>query len=96
MTARRSQRKKIDTIDKLAELVVESMEELRSDMTGRFDTIKLQRSKEGSKRQTTVWCAAELAWIPIKVEHRDKKGRLTTALLRSIEQHSPTVDSSNQ
>ncbi|MCZ6771757.1 MAG: DUF3108 domain-containing protein [Proteobacteria bacterium] len=63
---------------------------------GRFDTIKLQRSKEGSKRQTTVWCAAELAWIPIKVEHRDKKGRLTTALLRSIEQHSLVVDSSKQ
>ena len=63
---------------------------------GRFDTIKLQRSKQGSKRQTLVWCAAELGWIPIKVEHRDKKGRLTTALLRSIDQHSLIVDSSKQ
>jgi predicted nucleic acid-binding Zn-ribbon protein len=38
MTARRSQ-KKIDTIEKLAELVVDSMDDLRSDMSGRFDSI---------------------------------------------------------
>ena len=38
MTAGRS-RKKIDTIEKLAELVVESMDDLRSDVSGRFDVL---------------------------------------------------------
>jgi hypothetical protein len=40
MNARRPEKKqKIDTIEKLAGLVVESMEDLRSDMSGRFDAI---------------------------------------------------------
>jgi hypothetical protein len=39
MIARRLQRKKIDTLEKLAELVVESTEGLRSEMSGRFDGI---------------------------------------------------------
>jgi hypothetical protein len=43
MTARRPQ-KKIDTIEKLAELVVESMEDLRSDMSGHFDVVGDQLS----------------------------------------------------
>lgn len=38
MIARRSQ-KKIDTIEKLAVLVSESIEDLRSDMSGRFDAL---------------------------------------------------------
>ena len=38
MTAGRSQ-KKIDTIEKLAGLVVESMDDLGSDMSGRFDVL---------------------------------------------------------
>ena len=39
MPARRAQKKKIDTIEKLAGLVVESMHDLRSDMSGRFDAL---------------------------------------------------------
>jgi hypothetical protein len=39
MSARRTQKKKIDTIEKLAALVAESMEDLRTDMGTRFDGI---------------------------------------------------------
>ncbi len=39
-----AQRKKIDTVEKLAALVVESMDDLRADMTGRFDGISDQVS----------------------------------------------------
>ena len=57
-------------------------------VAGRFSTIKMQRSKPDSKYRTTVWCARELGWLPVKVEYVDKKGRMTTALLRSVEQCS--------
>ncbi len=43
MTARRP-KKKIDTIEKLAALVVDSMDDLRSDMNGRFDVLSDQMS----------------------------------------------------
>jgi hypothetical protein len=39
MGTRHLQRKKIDTIEKLAELFVESMGDLRSDMNDRFDVL---------------------------------------------------------
>lgn len=70
---------------KLKEYVIENLgnEHIDTD-AGRFETIKLERSKADSKRRTTVWCARELGWIPVKVEHVDKKGGLTTALLRSV------------
>lgn len=54
---------------------------------GKFDAVLLERASAGSKRRTRVWCAAELGWLPVKVEHRDKKGNTTTALLRSL--HAP-------
>ena len=57
---------------------------------GHFDTIKLERHEPGSKKQTTVWCARSLDWIPVKVEFRDKNGSLTTATLRAL----PNTDAS--
>jgi predicted nucleic acid-binding Zn-ribbon protein len=39
MAQRKQHTKKIDTVEKLAELLVESVEDLRSDMDGRFDRL---------------------------------------------------------
>ena len=39
MAKRASHQKKVDTIEKLAQLVVDSMEDLRSDMNRRFDGV---------------------------------------------------------
>lgn len=52
--------------------------------SGRFEAVKLERASNDSKRRTRVWCAAALGWLPVKVEHRDKKGNTTTAVLRSL------------
>lgn len=52
---------------------------------GDFETIKLQRDKPNSDDRTTVWCAATLGWIPVKVELRDDDGAVTTALLQALE-----------
>ncbi len=52
---------------------------------GRFAAVKLERAKPGSKRRTIVWCARALDWMPVKVEYHDKKGGITTAVLKSLE-----------
>lgn len=51
---------------------------------GTYQAVKLERSKLNSQKRTIVWCAAELDWVPVKVEYRDKKGGLTNAVLDSI------------
>ena len=41
---------------------------------GKFNTIKIQHRKENSNRVTTLWCAEELDYLPVKIEqHRDDK-----------------------
>lgn len=51
---------------------------------GRFDTLRLERQQPGSTRLTTVWCARDLGWLPVRVDYRDKDGTVTTAVLRSL------------
>jgi hypothetical protein len=55
---------------------------------GRFETVRLERVDGGSARRTRVWCAQALGWLPVKVEHRDKHGDVTVALLRRLERGS--------
>lgn len=55
---------------------------------GRFDTVRLERADDDSLRRTRVWCARALGWLPVKVEHRDKHGDVTIALLRHLERGS--------
>jgi len=41
---------------------------------GTYKTIKIQHRKEKSDRITTLWCAEELDYLPVKIEqHRDGK-----------------------
>ena len=58
-------------------------EEIETD-AGRYQAVRLERSASGTDRRTTVWCAEDLAWLPVKVEYREKDGSVTTALLRSL------------
>lgn len=52
---------------------------------GRIDAVKVQRSKLNSKRRTLVWFAPDLGWIPVQVEHRDKKGATTVARIKHLQ-----------
>jgi hypothetical protein len=50
---------------------------------GEFETVKISRRKRGDdeQRQTTLWCAAALNYLPVKVENVEPDGQVTTALL---------------
>jgi len=59
-------------------------EELINTPLGEFLTVKLERHKPNSKRMTTLWCARDLGYLPIKVENIETDGRKTTAIIESL------------
>ncbi|MFT7414026.1 MAG: hypothetical protein ACI9FO_000681 [Methylophagaceae bacterium] len=60
-------------------------EEMVSTPLGKIKTIKLKRLRdETSKRQTVLWCAPELNYLPVKLEHTEKDGTVFTASLRQL------------
>lgn len=55
---------------------------------GKFNAIKIQHRKENSNRVTTLWCAEELDYLPVKIEqHRDDK----LAVRAVLNKYTPTV-----
>lgn len=65
--------------------IVNAGSEMVDTPLGRFETVKLQRAKPDSAYRTTVWCAAALDWMPVKVEYRDDDGAVTVATLKTLE-----------
>lgn len=51
---------------------------------GKFQSLKLVRHKPNSKRKTTIWCAKDLGYMPVKVENIENNGRMTTAVIESL------------
>ena len=51
---------------------------------GEFKTMKLIRHKPNNDRKTFLWFANDLDFLPIKVINEEKKGRLTTAIIQSL------------
>ncbi len=58
------------------------IEEIKTEL-GRFKAIKLVREEE--KRRTTIWCAPELAYLPVRIEQVKNNGMTLDAVLYSIE-----------
>lgn len=52
---------------------------------GEFQTVKLERHKPNSRRKSTLWCAKELGYLPVRVENIEKDGKVTTALIKSLQ-----------
>jgi len=52
---------------------------------GKIDAIKLIRLRDKkSGRQTTLWCAPALNFLPIKLEHIEKDGTRFSAIIRRL------------
>jgi len=50
---------------------------------GKFKTLAVNRKDPNSSKETTVYCAEQLNWLPVRIEHTDKKGRSMTAKLET-------------
>ena len=51
---------------------------------GKLKTIVLHRKVKNSKKEDTVYLASELDWIPVRIDHLDKKGRKMVAVISKI------------
>jgi len=49
---------------------------------GDLDTIKVQHIKPNDERKLVFWCAPGLKYLPVKIEHTEEDGRVTTAVLQ--------------
>ena len=39
---------------------------------GRFETVKITKLRDNKKRETYIWCAVELNYLPVRIWQRDK------------------------
>jgi len=63
--------------EKLGEEVVETP-------LGSFNTVKMIRHRPDSDRKSIFWCAPELDYLQVKVEHTEKNGSTTVAVIKSL------------
>lgn len=49
---------------------------------GEFNTVRVRRTSDS--RETTLWCAEELRYLPVRIEHRKGKSTPITATLLSV------------
>ncbi len=56
---------------------------------GDLETIRVERRKEGSRRATTLWCAPVLHYLPVRLDHVEKDGQRTSALIQSLNGMAP-------
>ena len=57
---------------------------------GRFEVIGIRHQAEGSKRATTLWCAAELGYLPVIIEQH-RKGELRVRA--TLTEYNPAIGS---
>ena len=58
-------------------------ESIRTEL-GNMHTLKLSRVRPDSRRETILWCATELGYLPVRVENTEEDGRKTIAVLESV------------
>jgi Protein of unknown function (DUF3108) len=58
---------------------------------GTLKTLKVRRLRDQDEDEAMLWCASALGFLPVKLEHRDRDGRLVSMHIESIEGMPPTV-----
>ena len=58
-------------------------EETLNTALGKMKTIRIQRI--GDRRDTTVWCAPQLAYLPVRLEQQDTDGAQLTMTLNAVQ-----------
>lgn len=59
---------------------------------GTLKTLKIRRLRDRDDGEAILWCASALGFLPVKLEHRDRDGRLVSMHIQSIEGMPPTVN----
>ncbi len=62
-------------------------EETLTTPMGKLKTLKFQRKRsneESGKRSTALWCAPSLHYLPVRVDNVDRKGHLTSIVIKKV------------
>ena len=51
---------------------------------GALDTVVVRRERGNAKRETTLWCASALGFLPVKIVHRERDGTVLSLHVESI------------
>ena len=51
---------------------------------GAFDTVVVRRERENATRETTLWCASALGFLPVKIVHRERDGTVLSLHIESL------------
>lgn len=51
---------------------------------GVLDTIKIEHIKPNDERKLVFWCAPDLKFLPVKIEHTEEDGQVTTAVIQLL------------
>jgi len=60
-------------------------EEVIDTPLGKLHTLKLSRHKPNSRRETMLWCAEGLHFLPVKVKNIEDDGKVTVAIVQSLQ-----------
>lgn len=61
-------------------LRIEGTEQLETAI-GTFDTVRIRRLRSSEERETLLWCARDLNYLPVKIEHKERDGTLLMRIL---------------
>lgn len=53
--------------------------------TGELETLKYERFSSNKERRTTLWCALQLHYLPVRVEHVEKDNEVFSLVLESVQ-----------
>ncbi len=68
------------------EFEIEGEETLNTEL-GKIKTVRIQRI--GDRRDTTVWCAPQFAYLPVRLAQHDTDGSRLTMQITSLQMQSP-------
>ena len=53
--------------------------------TGELEALKYERLASNKERRTTLWCAPQLHYLPVRVEHAEKANEVFSLVLESVQ-----------
>jgi len=74
---------------KVYELKVVGTERMETAL-GTFDVLKIVREHDDDDRDTTIWVAPALDYMPVRIEHREREDEDLTVTIRSLSSDSMT------
>ncbi len=72
---------------KVYELKVVAEERMKTAL-GTFGVLRIVRERKDDDRQTTIWVAPELDFMPVRIKHREREDEVVTISIRSFSRGS--------